>query len=78
MNHVVRLYLLSGVDGYTNEEWLAMERLRSLMRHRELKLGLMRRAEAARRRLIAARLRSMQREAERLKNGASGVDRVKF
>ena len=83
MNHVVRLYLLSGVDGYTNEEWLAMERLRSMMRHRELKVDLMRRAEAARRRLIAARLRSMQKEAEeareRLKNGSSGAaDRVKF
>ena len=71
------------MDGYTHEEWLAMERLRSLMRHRERKLDLMQRAETARRRLIAARLRSMQKEAEeareRLENGASpGADRVKF
>ena len=71
------------MDGYTLDEWLAMERLRSLMRHRELKVDLMRRAEEARRRLIAARLRSMQREAEdareRLESDASsGADRVKF
>ena len=73
---------LTGVDGYTHEEWLAMERLRSLMRHRELKLDLMRRTEEARRRLIAARLRSVQREAEeareRLENDESGAVRLKF
>ena len=70
------------MDGYTLDEWLAMERLRSLMRHRELKLDLMRRTEEARRRLIAARLRSVQREAEeareRLENDESGAVRLKF
>ena len=70
------------MDGYTHEEWLAIERLRSLMRHREVKLDLMQRVAEARRRLIAARLRSMQKEAEeargKLENDALGADRVKF
>ena len=53
-----------------------------LTRHREMKLHLMQRVAEARRRLIAARLRSMQKEAEeareRLDEDALGADIVKF
>ena len=45
----------AGVDGYTYEEWLAMERLRSLREYRRQKLDLGRRAKEERRRLIATR-----------------------
>ena len=45
----------AGVDGYTYEEWLAMERLRSLSEYRQQKLDLGRRAKEERRRLIATR-----------------------
>ena len=43
------------MDGYTYEEWLAMERLRSLSEYRRQKLDLGRRAKEERRRLIATR-----------------------
>merc|ERR1711948_138279 len=55
---------LTGVDGYTYEEWLAMERLRSLSEYRQQKLDLGRRAKEERRRLIATRLLMMQEEIE--------------
>ena len=47
------------MDGYTYDEWLAMERLRSLREYRERKLDLGRKAAEERRSLIATRLVSV-------------------
>ena len=43
------------MDGYTYDEWLAMERLRSLGEYRGRKLDLGRKAAEERRRLIETR-----------------------
>ena len=45
----------AGVDGYTYDEWLAMERLRTLRDYRGRRLQLDRAAAEERRRLAAAR-----------------------